>query len=134
MKVIISIFLAINIVSLSVFIQKKELMQSIERGKSVYDDFCIQCHLHNGKGVEGIYPPLANSDYLTKNIDKSIRAVKFGMKGPIVVNGIKYDNVMANQDLLNEEVADVMNYILHSWGNKSKEYITTKRVDSIRIK
>ena len=33
---------------------------------------------------------------------------------------------MINQGLDDEEIADVMNYILNQWGNNSKEIITPK--------
>uniref|UniRef100_UPI004048E596 c-type cytochrome n=1 Tax=Mariniflexile sp. TaxID=1979402 RepID=UPI004048E596 len=50
----------------------------MERGHGIYTDFCMSCHLPNGDGVESVYPPLANSDYLLKNREASIRGIKFG--------------------------------------------------------
>ena len=111
--------------------QNKPLEQSITDGEEIYQDFCLQCHLDTGKGVSGVFPPLVESDYLMNNIDLSIRGVKYGLSGPIVVNGEEYDGVMQNQGLDNEEIADVMNYILNSWGNKSTDMITEERVANI---
>lgn len=111
--------------------QNKPLEQSIADGEEIYQDFCLQCHLDTGKGVSGVFPPLVESDYLINNIDLSIRGVKYGLSGPIVVNGEEYDGVMQNQGLDNEEIADVMNYILNSWGNKSTDMITEERVANI---
>ena len=48
--------------------QKKPLEQSIADGKEIYNDFCVQCHLDNGEGVSGVFPPLAKSDYLLGNV------------------------------------------------------------------
>lgn len=111
--------------------QNKPLEQSMADGEEIYQDFCLQCHLDTGKGVSGVFPPLVESDYLMNNIDLSIRGVKYGISGPIVVNGEEYDGVMQNQGLDNEEIADVMNYILNSWGNKSTDMITEERVTNI---
>lgn len=111
--------------------QNKPLEQSIADGEEIYQDFCLQCHLDTGKGISGVFPPLVESDYLMNNIDLSIRGVKYGLSGPIVVNGEEYDGVMQNQGLDNEEIADVMNYILNSWGNKSTDMITEERVANI---
>ena len=111
--------------------QNKPLEQSIADGEEIYQDFCLQCHLDTGKGVSGVFPPLVESDYLMNNIDLSIRGVKYGLSGPIVINGEEYDGVMQNQGLDNEEIADVMNYILNSWGNKSTDMITEERVANI---
>ena len=111
--------------------QKKPLEQSIADGKEIYNDFCVQCHLDNGEGVSGVFPPLAKSDYLLNNVEMSIRGLKYGLTGPIVVNGEEYDGVMQNQGLDNLEIADVMNFILNNWGNESKEIITENQVANI---
>ena len=115
------------------FLQKeKSFEKSISDGKIIYQDFCVQCHLDNGQGVEKIYPPLNNSDYLLENIDKSIYSIKYGLKGEIIVNGIKYNGVMINQGLEDQEIADVMNYITNSWDNNLNVQITTKRVNELK--
>ena len=111
--------------------QKKPLEQSIADGKEIYNDFCVQCHLDNGEGVSGVFPPLAKSDYLLNNIEMSIRGLKYGLSGPILVNGEEYDGVMQNQGLDNLEIADVMNFILNNWGNENKEIITENQVANI---
>ena len=115
------------------YIQKeKSFEESISDGKLIYEDFCIQCHLFNGEGIEKIYPPLNNSDYLLKNLDKSIYSIKYGLTGEIIVNGIKYNGVMASQGLEDDEIADVMNYITNSWDNSLNVQITTKRVNELK--
>ena len=111
--------------------QKKPLEQSIADGKEIYNDFCVQCHLDNGEGVSGVFPPLARSDYLLSNVEMSIRGLKYGLSGPIVVNGEEYNGLMQNQGLDNLEIADVMNFILNNWGNESKEIITENQVANI---
>ncbi len=112
--------------------QGSDMQQSIQRGKAVYDDLCITCHLDNGKGVPKIFPPLANSDYLKNKRKESIKAVKYGLSGEITVNGVKYNTPMASLGLTNDEVADVMNYITNSWGNKNEKMITEDEVSKIQ--
>ena len=111
--------------------QKKPLEQSITDGAEIYQDFCIQCHLNNGEGVSGVIPPLVKSDYLANNVELSIKAIKYGLSGPIEVNGEKYNGVMQEQGLDDVEIADVLNYILNNWGNEFKEIITEEKVASI---
>lgn len=111
--------------------QKKPLEQSITDGEEIYQDFCIQCHLDTGEGVSGVFPPLAKSDYLVNNTKMSIRGLKFGMSGPIVVNGEGYNGVMQDQGLDDVEIADVMNYILNNWGNEFMGMITEEQVASV---
>ena len=112
--------------------QNKPLEESIADGAEIYQDFCVQCHLDSGEGVSGVFPPLADSDYLLNNIDLSIKGIKYGLNGPIEVNGETYDGVMQNQGLEEEEIADVMNYILNSWNNSSEQVITPQRVSQIQ--
>ena len=110
---------------------QSELQQSMERGGLVYTDFCMQCHLTNGMGVPGTFPPLAGSDWLAEKRTESIHSVKYGQKGEIQVNGVTYDGVMVPMGLTNEEVADVMNYIMNSWGNTQDGMVTPEEVEAV---
>lgn len=108
------------------------LKESMARGAVVYTDYCIQCHLGKGEGIPGTFPPLATSDWLTKdNITSAIRVVKYGQTGEITVNGEAYNGVMAELGLYDDEVADVMNYILNSWGNSHDQMITEAQVKEV---
>ena len=111
--------------------QETELSKSMLRGSEIYADFCVTCHLEEGEGIANTFPPLAKSDYLAKNRQASIRGVKFGQQGEMTVNGVNYNNIMPTMGLDDEEIADVMNYILNSWGNTSKEMVTVKEVEAI---
>ncbi len=112
--------------------QDTGLQKSIQRGGELYSDFCVTCHLPNGKGVDKTFPPLAGSDYLLNKRNESIKAVKYGQQGKITVNGQVYNSVMAPMGLTDEEVADVMNYILNSWGNASKKMVTVEEVETLK--
>jgi mono/diheme cytochrome c family protein len=108
--------------------QKDKLAESVARGKTIYVERCMSCHQEKGEGIEGSFPPLAKADFLTKSLNKSIYAVKFGMEGKITVNGQDYDNLMPNPGLEDAEVADVMNYIRNAWGNSSSKKIITQEM------
>ena len=108
------------------------LQESIERGAEIYTDFCMNCHLASGEGVENVYPPLAKSDYIMKNQEESIRGLKYGQQGEITVNGKKYNSFMPPPGLGDDEVADVMNYINNSWGNKNTKIVTEADVAAIK--
>ena len=100
------------------------LDESIQRGESIYNDLCITCHMANGQGSPKVFPPLANSDYLKNNQEASIRGIKYGQEGEIIVNGVTYNTAMAPQGLDDKEIADVMNYINNAWGNSYGKEIT----------
>ena len=131
--------LLLTLLSLTIFCsavfpeQDDELAKSIERGKMVYSENCITCHMGTGEGVTATFPPLAKSDYLMQTPENAIKAIKFGLIGKIKVNAVDYDNMMPNPGLGNDEIADVMNYIMNSWGNSSdKKMITEKMVDEVK--
>ena len=119
-----------SIAFLNLQVQKSK-SESIKNGAELYRDFCYRCHGFNGEGQLDLIPPLKSSDYLLNNIDLSIAGLKYGLKGEIIVNGKSYNSYMAYQGLENDEIADIMNYILNEWGNNSEEFITSARVDKV---
>lgn len=111
--------------------QNSELEKSMERGRLIYDEFCIQCHGANGKGTQGVFPPLDGADWLVEKRTESIHAVKYGQSGEIIVNGVTYNNVMPPMGLTDNEVADVMNYVMNSWSNAQENMVTIEEVKAI---
>ena len=74
--------------------------------------------MENGEGTEGINPPLAKTTYL-KDTKKNIGIILNGQTGEVVVNGKKYNAIMNPMNYLDDtEIADVLNYVRNSWGNK----------------
>ena len=130
-KLIIALLLFLNS-NTQAYSQSNPLKESTERGRLVYEDFCVTCHMPNGEGVENVYPPLAKSDYLEKNREASIKGIKYGQEGKILVNGKVYNGYMAPLGLYDDEVADVMNYISNSWGNKNDKIVTEEEVSNIK--
>ena len=100
-----------------------DLKKSITRGQEVYISNCIACHMEKGEGLEGVYPPLAKSNYLMADKKRSIVQIIKGVSGPIKVNGVDYDAEMTAIDLSDEQVSDVLNYIRNSFGNKGAAVI-----------
>ncbi|MEN8119123.1 MAG: cytochrome c [Bacteroidota bacterium] len=96
----------------------EEATADFSDGEQIYKDNCMVCHQENGLGVEGTFPPLANSDYLLADKKRAILQTLQGAKEPITINGIEYPgNVMTIVDLEEQQTIDVVNYILNSWGN-----------------
>jgi mono/diheme cytochrome c family protein len=114
------------------YTQTEPLKESIARGREIYRDFCISCHLPNGKGANRVYPPLAKSDFLLNEKVASIKAIKFGKTGKMVVNGVTYNGSMMPSGLDDDEIADVMNYIRNAWGNKNDIIVTKTEVSKIK--
>jgi len=118
---------------LSGFVPDQTLGESIKRGKEVYTLYCQSCHMEDGKGTPDINPPVAKADYVKKPAKTLIGVVLDGQSGEVVVNGKKYNAIMAPQPYLtDEQIADVLNYIRNSWGNKISGTITPATVKALR--
>lgn len=100
-------------------------------GEQVYNKNCIACHQSKGEGVKGAFPPLAKSDYLLADKNRAIKQIIHGSSGEMIVNGETYNTIMPPQPVSDEEVRDVMNYILNSWGNDGGE-VTLEEVKAQR--
>lgn len=114
--------------------QKKppfDLKSSVARGKEVYMTYCISCHMEQGEGADGFYPPLAKADYLMADKKRSILQVLNGATGDMKVNGYTYNETMTGFDLTDQEVSDVLNYVRNSFGNKG-EAVRPEEVKAVR--
>jgi mono/diheme cytochrome c family protein len=100
------------------------LQESIKRGKELYAVECQSCHMENGEGLPGVYPPLAKTDYLKKPSAFLVDIILKGQEGEIQVNGTAYNTPMpAQAHLTDEKVADILNYVRNTWGNKGAAII-----------
>jgi nitrite reductase (NO-forming) len=87
------------------------------KGKQVYDKVCVTCHQPDGRGMPNVFPPLAKSDFLMKDLDRAIGVLIAGLQGPVTVNGKAYDGVMPDFSLSNEDIAAVLSYVRGNFGN-----------------
>ncbi len=107
------------------------LAEQVRAGERVYKQTCLACHQASGQGIPGIFPPLANADYLNADPDRAASYVLFGKQGPVTVNGVEYNQIMTPQNISESQIADVLTFVLNSWGNKGGR-MTTERVKEIR--
>lgn len=97
------------------------LDERIAAGKLIYSKTCNACHQPGGEGLANAFPPLAKSDYLNADPNRAILTVLKGLSGEVVVNGAKFNSVMPSQQLSPEEIANVLTYVYHNWGNSKKD-------------
>jgi nitrite reductase (NO-forming) len=105
--------------------------EQITLGKNVFESNCLACHQANGEGIPNAFPPLAESDFLNADHDRAIDIILHGRSGPITVNGKTYDSVMPAIALNNEQVANVLTYVLNGFGNKGGQ-VTPAQVETRR--
>ena len=105
--------------------------ERMELGERAFTANCMACHQTTGLGIPAAFPPLAGSDYLMADKERSIRIVLEGLTGPVVVNGAKFDSVMPLLNLSDDDVANVLTYVRNSWGNKG-EMVHLAEVRAVR--
>jgi aldose sugar dehydrogenase len=89
-------------------------------GLLTYEQYCSSCHKPNGKGVAGTFPPLDHSKRVAGDKKGLIGIVLNGMKGPVKIKGIQYDQQMPSFSFLTDkQLADVLTYVRTHFGNKA---------------
>ena len=104
----------------------------VEAGKALFAGTCATCHQPDGKGMAGVFPPLAKSDYIAADKKRVASVILHGLQGPVKVNGTDYNSVMPPMSqLTDDEVANIATYVLNSWGNPGGK-VTKQEAAEIR--
>ena len=118
----------------------KSFGRAYKLGKEIFnkEGSCVTCHQETGDGLKDIYPPIADSKWVTGNKDRLIKIVLHGVWGKMEVNGKIYDPekgvppMTAVGAMFNDkEVAAVLTYVRSSWGNAASD-VTESEVKAIR--
>lgn len=90
-------------------------------GATVYLTNCSSCHGADGRGLEGMFPPLAHNAVVTGAPRGAIEIVENGLQRRIVVNGATYDGDMPawKGAISDDQIASVVTYIRSAWGNRA---------------
>jgi mono/diheme cytochrome c family protein len=111
-------------------------------GKRNFEQVCATCHQATGLGVEGVYPPLAGSEWAVGSPERVIRIVLHGLKGQLTVHGKQYGTAAmppfgkvpgSGYNWNEDRIAAVLTYVRQAWGNKA-DPITTEQVSAILAK
>jgi mono/diheme cytochrome c family protein/glucose/arabinose dehydrogenase len=107
------------------------------RGLRFYKNICGACHGPGGDGIEGLAPPLRNSEYITASSKRLALILLHGLKGPINVNGKHYEfngempGIANNPDMSDQDITDLMIYLSNAFGKSTRE-IDADQVKALR--
>ena len=91
-----------------------------DSGKQTYAGLCTACHQPTGKGLEGLAPPLADSEWVNGDPERIVKVVMHGLRGPIKVKGLSYNYDMPAAGFLSDEqIAGVLTYIRREWDHEA---------------
>ncbi len=96
-----------------------EQQARFETGKQLYGSVCAACHQMNGRGLEGLAPPLLDSEWVLGPSARPIRIVLHGVRGPIRVLGKTHTGDMPPMHavLNDEQISSVLTYLRREWGH-----------------
>ena len=91
-----------------------------DNGRQTYAGLCAACHQPTGKGLEGLAPPLAESEWVLGETDRIVKVVMHGLRGPIKVKGMTYSYDMPAAGFLSDEqIAGVLTYVRREWDHEA---------------
>jgi len=103
-----------------------------EAGKALFTLTCATCHQPTGRGLDGLAPPLLDSEWVLENTERLIRILLHGLRGPIVVLGREHTGEMpAFKALEDEQLASILTYIRREWGHTASP-IDAAAVQAVR--
>lgn len=96
-------------------------------GKAQYEKSCAMCHQNDGLGITPNFPPLKKSRVVTGPLDANIAFVMGGVPGTAMQ--------AFGEQLNNREMAAVVTYIRHAWGNEKSvikhKYVTVAQPQDV---
>jgi mono/diheme cytochrome c family protein/glucose/arabinose dehydrogenase len=118
------------------------LAKKYPKGVSVYKSICQTCHGADGNGLQGLAPPLNNSEWVTRDKDALAAILIYGLSGPVQVKDKLYKapeimdempGIGNNKEISDEDIAEVMSFIRNAWNNRASEASTTD-IEKVRRK
>jgi mono/diheme cytochrome c family protein len=89
-----------------------------DAGKTVFTTICAGCHLVDGRGQDGLAPPLVDSDWILGSPQATVRIIMYGLSGAINVSGRNFIGEMPGLGALDDEqIASVLTYLRREWGH-----------------
>jgi glucose/arabinose dehydrogenase/mono/diheme cytochrome c family protein len=112
---------------------KDNLFKDMPLTSAVYTTYCVACHQADGKGDGNRFPPVAQSEWVNYNKTRLIDVILNGLKGPVRVKGLSYNEVMPGHGsfLTDAQIAEVLTYIKSNFNNLP-EIVTPAEVAAVR--
>jgi mono/diheme cytochrome c family protein len=101
---------------------------AMDRGAAIYSDACTACHLEQGVGQSGVFPPLARNSMVQQPDPTGLIHVILG--GTQVASTAARTSPLAMPSfawkLSDAEVADLATFLRHTWGNQASSVPATE--------
>ncbi|WP_245233008.1 DUF7133 domain-containing protein [Maribacter forsetii] len=120
----------------AIFTIEKTTEDTRTSGARMFFQICASCHGAGGKGIEGLAPPLMNSEHV-KNTERLALIILHGLEGPVHVNGEVYNinlampGLIRNETITDTDIANIISYVTNAFSDKPKR-LSTNRIKELR--
>lgn len=91
-------------------------------GEAGYQKNCSACHMANGEGIPGAFPPLAESGFVAGDTREVLRVIAYGRAGMPAFG----------DEISQEELADIVIYIREHF-NAIPTQLTAEDVKAVKV-
>ena len=105
-------------------------------GAKMFFQICASCHGADGKGIDGLAPPLMGSEHV-KNTERLALIILHGLEGPVHVNGELYNinlampGLIRNESISDTDIANIISYVTNAFSDEPKTLRKT-RIQELR--
>lgn len=104
-----------------------------ETGRQLFTGVCAACHQPHGRGLDGVAPPLVDSEWVLGPEQRLVRIVLHGLTGPLSVKGRTYRLDMPALGAFNDEqISGILTYIRREWEHAAPP-VEPETVQAIRL-
>jgi cytochrome c oxidase subunit 2 len=100
------------------------LEELVARGDKVYHTTCVACHQAEGQGMPPLFPALKGSKTATGPKEQHLNTVFNGRPGTAMA--------AFGKQLSEVDIAAVVTYERHAWGNNTNDMVTPKEVLALK--
>lgn len=107
------------------------------KGAKLFRQICAACHGINGKGINGLAPPLEHSEYVSEPVERLALIILHGVTGPIHVNGELYKlnqsmpGLLANDALSDKDIAGIISYVTNGFSD-NPQWLSPDKIKELR--
>ena len=112
--------------------------ESLEKGKVIFNELCVQCHGNDGTGTplgNGtiMAPPLSGSIRVQEHPEYIIKTILHGLEGPLDGKTYPAGIMVGNKEQSDEWIAAIASYIRNNLSNEAST-VTSEYVAEVRAK
>ena len=105
-----------------------------EKGRTVFNTLCAACHQPHGFGLDGLAPPLVDSEWLVGKADIPARIIMHGMAGQVKVGSRTWNLAMPPlPQLTDEDIAGVLTFLRREWEHNASP-VEPAEITALRAK